>query len=484
MILQKLSLSRRNGRGFTLVELAIVLAVASLLFAGLWRLMAGGNTQLRDQAAADQQKQVLSAVKSLLATQKGQDKFDTHTQDEAFDLPILDLDLAAFLPAGFQNSNSYGQAYSIRLKGHWDAYVLNSNPTSYSFMVLTTAGTNIPDTSGGRISSMIGGDGGFIYSTDVCGAPANRACGAYGGWRVDDVTAAGPAGGYGFAASASGHMASRSSSGSESTFNESWLARKQLAPVDDFNTMQANMYFTGPNPVGVIPTGTDLYMQGSTINLNKGVINGGYSTTGSPIAGYSLDKLGKVFISLGSGASGTSVDTALTVWSAGPKTHNATDTGLSVTSPNTFCQRGGPADSYCPNALTIQGDVTMQNSLMANVLYAGSFVYSQGSDMRLKYDIKPIDKALEKLGKVRGLEFKMKQNNEEKLGVLAQEVETVFPQIVSGKGDGIRGIDYTGLIGPIIAAVNELKSENDALRVQVNEQAVAIKKLQSVGQKK
>ena len=35
-------------RGFTLIELAIVLAVASLLFAGLWRLMASGNTQLRD----------------------------------------------------------------------------------------------------------------------------------------------------------------------------------------------------------------------------------------------------------------------------------------------------------------------------------------------------------------------------------------------------------------------------------------------------
>ena len=50
-----LRMTRNKKRGFTLIELAIVLSIAGLLFVGLWRLLAGGNQQVRDQSAASEQ---------------------------------------------------------------------------------------------------------------------------------------------------------------------------------------------------------------------------------------------------------------------------------------------------------------------------------------------------------------------------------------------------------------------------------------------
>ena len=61
-----------HRRGFTLIELVIVLAVASLMFAGLWRLIAGANQQVRDQAAATQMTQLIAATKAYLASADGQ----------------------------------------------------------------------------------------------------------------------------------------------------------------------------------------------------------------------------------------------------------------------------------------------------------------------------------------------------------------------------------------------------------------------------
>ena len=49
------------------------------------------------------------------------------------------------------------------------------------------------------------------------------------------------------------------------------------------------------------------------------------------------------------------------------------------------------------------------------------------------------------------------------LGVIAQDVERVFPQLVETGEDGIKRVHYFGLIGPLIEAVRELDSRIGAL---------------------
>jgi trimeric autotransporter adhesin len=50
---------------------------------------------------------------------------------------------------------------------------------------------------------------------------------------------------------------------------------------------------------------------------------------------------------------------------------------------------------------------------------------------------------------------------DEQIGVIAQEVEQVFPQVVTTDSDGYKAVNYQGLVAPLIEAVKELKTIND-----------------------
>lgn len=54
-------------------------------------------------------------------------------------------------------------------------------------------------------------------------------------------------------------------------------------------------------------------------------------------------------------------------------------------------------------------------------------------------------------------------------GVIAQEVEAVFPELVVTTAEGVKRVNYTGLVGVVIEAVKELKAKNDALEKRVAE---------------
>jgi hypothetical protein len=55
-----------------------------------------------------------------------------------------------------------------------------------------------------------------------------------------------------------------------------------------------------------------------------------------------------------------------------------------------------------------------------------------------------------------------------KTGVIAQEVEEVFPEVVSTKDEGeqIKSVAYGNMVGLLIEAVKELKAEVDQLKSQ------------------
>jgi hypothetical protein len=92
------------------------------------------------------------------------------------------------------------------------------------------------------------------------------------------------------------------------------------------------------------------------------------------------------------------------------------------------------------------------------------------SDIRLKKDVKTIEKALDQITRLRGVTFhwKDKKNgNGQQLGVIAQEVEKIFPQVVSTGGSGYKSVAYSNLVAPLIEAVKELKAENETLKARL-----------------
>jgi hypothetical protein len=55
------------------------------------------------------------------------------------------------------------------------------------------------------------------------------------------------------------------------------------------------------------------------------------------------------------------------------------------------------------------------------------------------------------------------------MGIVAQEVEKVFPELVVEGEDGVKRVCYEGLIGPLIEAVKELDARVAALEQRLEQ---------------
>jgi hypothetical protein len=86
------------------------------------------------------------------------------------------------------------------------------------------------------------------------------------------------------------------------------------------------------------------------------------------------------------------------------------------------------------------------------------------SDINLKKDIEVITDATEILKQINGVKFTWKDNDEKSVGVIAQEVEKVLPELVSQRSDNkTKSVNYHGLIGVLIEAVKELSARVEEL---------------------
>ena len=86
------------------------------------------------------------------------------------------------------------------------------------------------------------------------------------------------------------------------------------------------------------------------------------------------------------------------------------------------------------------------------------------SDASLKMNVNTIDNALSKVMLLRGVEFQRIDDESSHVGVIAQEVESVVPQVVS-EVSGIKTVAYGNLVGVLIEAIKELKAEIDCLKL-------------------
>ena len=91
---------------------------------------------------------------------------------------------------------------------------------------------------------------------------------------------------------------------------------------------------------------------------------------------------------------------------------------------------------------------------------------NSASDINLKTNVREIENSLNKVLQIRGVNFDWKESGRTSSGVIAQEIEKVLPELVSG--DETKVVNYNGLIGVLIEAVKEQQRQIDELKKLIN----------------
>jgi hypothetical protein len=87
------------------------------------------------------------------------------------------------------------------------------------------------------------------------------------------------------------------------------------------------------------------------------------------------------------------------------------------------------------------------------------------SDERIKTNIKTIENGLDTILKCRGVHFNyLETSNKNEIGVIAQEIEKVIPEIVETNKNGFKNVNYLSLIGFLIEAIKDLNNKINYIR--------------------
>jgi hypothetical protein len=120
----------------------------------------------------------------------------------------------------------------------------------------------------------------------------------------------------------------------------------------------------------------------------------------------------------------------------------------------------GIGTTNATSKLTVSG-----NLLVTGIITATDF--NSASDIRLKENIQKIDNPIDKIIKIDGVRFDWKYDNKPSMGVIAQNIEEVLPELVSG--DGSKTVNYNGIIGLLIECVKTQQEQIDELNKRLDD---------------
>ena len=91
--------------------------------------------------------------------------------------------------------------------------------------------------------------------------------------------------------------------------------------------------------------------------------------------------------------------------------------------------------------------------------------FNTTSDIRLKDNIRTFESAMDVVSQLRGVRFAWKETGVETVGLIAQEVEKVLPELIGTNADtGLKSVSYANMVAVLIEAVKELKAEIEELK--------------------
>jgi trimeric autotransporter adhesin len=149
-----------------------------------------------------------------------------------------------------------------------------------------------------------------------------------------------------------------------------------------------------------------------------------------------------------------------TTWSAG---FLSVDVGKAASGPTNAIQFKNASGIFSGSS-----NFTWNGSTVAITGDCSATNFNSTSDINLKENIITFDNALNIVSELRGVKFDWKESHSPSIGVIAQELEEVLPELVTTTD--IKQVNYNGIIGVLIEAIKELKTEVETLKNQINNQ--------------
>lgn len=203
---------------------------------------------------------------------------------------------------------------------------------------------------------------------------------------------------------------------------------------------------------------------GHTSGLTRGVLGEVSSTSGTGVFGNATAATGSV-----NGVQGYVISTSGTGVRGTAAATSGTTYGVYGTNASSAGYGGYFTNTSTGVALHAAGDIEFTGALR------------DMSDIRLKDNIQPIDRTLEKIIQLDGLSYTMKDSKigTVEYGFSAQDVQKIFPNLVHTAPDemGTLSLNYQGMIAPMVEAMKEQQTEIDSLRAEINELKSAIESM-------
>lgn len=97
----------------------------------------------------------------------------------------------------------------------------------------------------------------------------------------------------------------------------------------------------------------------------------------------------------------------------------------------------------------------------------GATQFTSLSDKTLKTNIRPIENSVALVQRLQGVRFDWLENNKPSLGLIAQEVEEVIPELVE-TDNGIKSVSYSNMIGVLIEAIKDQQKQIEELKTEMS----------------
>ena len=240
-----------------------------------------------------------------------------------------------------------------------------------------------------------------------------------------------------------------------------------------FNVAFASTAGISTDVIGCIASVTSLFVSESGIStLGTVVISAGIITaTSGGIVTYFGDgsKLSNTGASISTNTTNQAQFITYVTGTGSTSGFGVTTTGL-VFNPSSNSLGIGTTNPT--SNLTVQGNISVSgfSTFSGNVFVSGIITatdFNSASDIRLKENIQKIDNPIDKIIRIEGVTFDWKTNNKSSMGVIAQNIEKVLPQLVHGEDS--KTVNYNGIIGLLIECVKTQQEQIDNLNRRLDD---------------